>query len=216
MCNTPVVNPNELEKLKRAPYPFPQEKEQVETVKRKDWGILLSAFVLATSITCGILNRFVFQGAPWSLAVIGVCVILWVMMIPTVIYTKQPIYLSILFDGMAVAVYLYMLTYLTKGQEWFWGLGLPIVILVTAVIEIFTFCIRKLPKSILATALYFFSAIAVICIGLEILIDLFISGEIMLLWSAIVLTVCVILDITLITMLSLRRLRDAVRRRLHF
>lgn len=216
LCNTPVINPKELERFKKAPHPFPEEKEQVETVKRRDWGILLSVFVVATSIICGLLNWLVFQGTPWSLAVIGMCGILWVIMIPTVIYTKQPIYLSVLFDGMAVAVYLYMLTYLTAGKEWFWGLGLPIVMLVTAVIEIVTFCTRKLPKSFLTMALYVFSAIAVICIGLEILIDLYISGKIALLWSAVVLTVCGILDITVITMLSLRRLRNAVRRRLHF
>ena len=85
LCNTPVLNPKELEKMKRAPYPFPQEKEQVEVVKRRDWGRVLSAFVLATSITCGLLNWLVFWGNLWSLAVIGMCGIIWVIMIPTVI-----------------------------------------------------------------------------------------------------------------------------------
>ena len=36
LCNTPVLNPRELEKIAKAQHPFPTEKGQVETVKRKD------------------------------------------------------------------------------------------------------------------------------------------------------------------------------------
>ena len=147
---------------------------------------------------------------------IGVVLVLWVIMIPVVIYTRQPIYLSILLDGVAVIVYLYLLTYLTGHNSWFYGLGLPIVLLVTAVVETVTFCIRKLPMSFLTGALYLISGIAVLCVGLELLIDRFLRQEIALGWSAIVLTICVIVDITIATLLSRRRLRNAVRRRLHF
>ena len=137
LCNTPVVNPNELVKMK-VKTPFPQDKGQVETVKRKDIGILLSMVLLATSVTCGLLNVLVFTETRWSLAVIGVCVILWVMMIPMVIYTKMSIYLSLLADGAAVVIYLYMLTFMIKEDAWFWGLGLPIVLLVTILAEVQT------------------------------------------------------------------------------
>jgi len=216
LCNTPVLNPRELEKIACARRPFPAEKGQVETVKRKDLGILISMVVLATAVTCAILNAFVFRGALWSLAVIGVCMILWVMMIPAVIYTKQPVYVSLLYDGVAVALYLFMLSYLVGSRVWLWGLGIPITILVTVLAEIFTFCVLKLPRSFLTVALYVFTAVGLLCMGLEILIDRYVSGHIALSWSAVVLTVCGILDIAVITLLSRRRLRNAVRRRLHF
>lgn len=54
----------------------------MEVVKRKDLGVLLTVIVLATAATCGLLNAFVFQGNLWSLAVIGVFLVLWVIMIP--------------------------------------------------------------------------------------------------------------------------------------
>lgn len=216
LCNTPVINPRELKGLAGAEQPFPQTKGQVEVVKRKDLGILLSTVVLATAITCGILNAFVFTGNLWSLAVIGVCAILWVIMIPAVIYDKQSVYLSLLLDGAAVVLYLYMLTYLTGSKGWFWGLGLQITALVTVIAEVFTVCVRKLPKSFLTITLYFFTAAGLLCMGLEILIDRYVSGKIALSWSAVVLTVCAILDIAVITMLSSRRMRGAVRKRLHF
>ena len=214
LCNTPVFNPNKIirENVKT---PFPEEKGSVEMVRRKDFGILLSTVVLATAVTCGLLNAFVFTGTLWSLAVIGVCVILWVIMVPVVIY-KLPIYVSILFDGLSVIVYLYMLTYMVNSGGWFWDLGLPIVVYVTAVIELITICIRKLPRSFLTNALYIITGIGLLCGGLEVLIDKYIAGTISLRWSAVVLTVCIIVDIAIITMLSLRRLRNAVRRRLHF
>ena len=70
--------------------------------------------------------------------------------------------------------------------------------------------------SFLTGALYLISGIAILCVGLELLIDCYLRQEIMLGWSAIVLTICVIVDITIATLLSRRRLRNAVRRRLHF
>jgi len=216
LCNTPVYNPKEIGKYTDAKTPFPKEKGQVEAVKRKDLGILFSVMMLAIALACGIVNAFIFKGALWSLAVIGVCGMLWVILIPALIYVGQPVYLSILWDGLAVAVYLYMLTFLTESDKWFWGLGMPIVVLVTVIAEAFTLCVRKLPKSFLTVLLYTLSAIALVCLGLEILIDLYVSGTVSLLWSAVVLTVCVVLDVMVITMLSLKRLRNAVRRRLHF
>lgn len=215
LCNTPVLNPNQPVDF-HGRMPFPKEKGQVEDVKRKDMGILLTTVVLATAVTCGLLNAFVFTGPLWSLAVIGVCVLLWVILIPVAIFPRQHVYVSILFDGVAVAVYLYMLSFLAGSEAWLWGLGIPIVIFVTIIVELFTLVVRKLPRSFLTVGLYAFTAIGLLCSGLEILIDWYLGGSVALKWSAIVATVCIIIDIALITMLSLRRLRNAVRRRLHF
>lgn len=215
LCNTPVINPREIP-CDRAAAPFPREKGQVEAVKKKDAGILLSTVVVATAVVCGLLNLLVFSGKPWSLTIIGACVLLWVIMIPVVIYSRQPIYVSILFDGIAMAAYLYLLTYLTGSREWFAGLGLPVTVLVTVIVEILTACVRKIPRSFLTVALCSFTAMAVLCIGLELLIDRYLYDKVSLSWSAVVLTVCVIVDITIVTLLSRKRLRNAVRRRLHF
>ena len=114
LCNTPVLNPKEIERHafqavdagKSGAEPFPREKGQVETANKKDLGILLSTVVLASAVTCGVLNALVFRENLWSLAVIGACAILWVVMIPAVIYTKQSVYISLLLDGAVVAVYL--------------------------------------------------------------------------------------------------------------
>lgn len=215
LCHTLVFNPNEVPDLEAQP-PFPKEKGVVEKANRKDFGILLTVFVLATAITCGMLNLIVFNENLWSLAVAGVCVIVWVWLFPIVIGERLSPYCVIFLDGLSVALYLYMLACMIGKFRWCYGLGIPIVIFLTLLAETLALCIRKLPRSFLSINLYVVTAIAVGCAGLEVLIDRYCRGEISLSWSAIVMTVCIILDVTIITMLSHRRLRGVVRRRLHF
>lgn len=215
LCNTPVVNPKDFAPQK--PFPsFPREKGQVEEVKRKDLGILVSVMLIAISVTCGLLNLLVFDASPWSLLVIGVCLILWVLSIPAVIYTKLNPYAALLLDGLSVDFYLYMITFMTDSQDWYWKLALPVAVFVTVLLELFVLAIRKLPRSILTTTLIFFVEAATLCVGLELLIEGFLGTRLRLTWSAVVLTVCLILIVLLVTLLSRKRLRNAVRRRLHF
>lgn len=215
LCNTPVINPNESGRNGGAKPPFPSEKGQVEPVRRKDLGILVTMVTVAAAAICGILNAVVFQESLWSLTVVGACVIVWVLLEPFVIYADQSVYLSLLYDGAAISFLLFMITFLTEDSKWFLGLGVPLVVLVTVTAELFTLCVRKLPRSFLTVSLYFFTAAGLLCAGIEMLIDWYL-GDIHLTWSAVVLTVCGILDIAFITMLSRRRLRNSIRRRLHF
>lgn len=215
LCNTPVIHPGrDMQIAYEAP--FPREKGAVETVNRNDFAILLSTLVLAAAVTCGFLNVFVFTTSRWSLAVIGVCVILWVSIVPLLIWRKLSVYSSLFLDGLAVSLYLYMLAHMVDSFGWCYGLGLPIVALVTLICELLAISIRKIPRSFLTVSLYFVVAVGVLCTGLECLIDRYLYGDVVLRWSAVVMTICIILAITIITMLSRRRLRSAVRRRLHF
>ena len=215
LCNTPVWNPNEIPKRSSVP-PFPTQKAQVEEIKRADFGWLVSVVALATAVTCGILNWLVFNESLWSLAVIGACVLLWVCLFPLVIYQKWSPHLYLLFDGATMVLYLYFIARMIGKYEWFKGIGVPIVAYSTVVLEILAFAQRKLPKGILTGGLYFFTAVGALCVGIEIIIDNYLDGPVKLGWSAVVFTVCFIIDSAIITTLSRRRLREAVRRRLHF
>lgn len=215
LCNTPVINPKELYDKKRTS-PYPKERGQVDVVKRKDLAILTSIVLTATSISCLLLNLFVFPESLWSLFIIGACLLLFVLVFPAVIYTKLPIYISLLFDGIAIGFYLYMITFNTASDDWFFRLALPIVLLATILVEIFTLLVRSFSVFFITTALYFFAEAALFCVGIELLIHRYLGTALKLTWSAVVLTVCSVIVVLLITVLSRRRLRDAVRRRLHF
>ena len=215
LCHTPVINPKEINKQRTAS-PYPTDKGQVEVVKRKDFGILVSVVLIATGATCLLLNLLVFNSSLWSLVVIGSCLCLFVFSFPAIFYSKTPIYLSLLADGISVAVYLFLITFLTDSNEWFWHLGLPIVALLTVLAELFPLLARFLPFNILSCALCIFIEIPAFCVSLELLIRHILERPYRITWSAVVLTVCVIIDIALITILAKKPLRNEVRRRLHF
>ncbi len=215
LCNTPVMNP--MERNREIPAsPYPTDKGQVESVKRKDLGILLSVVLTATSITCLLLNLLVFHASLWSLLVIGICICLFVFIFPAVFYSKTPLYISLLADGIAIGVYLFLISRLTSSDTWFWQLGFPIAVLLTGLMELYTLLARIFPFTILSAALYLFIEIPVFCVCLELLIRRMLDRSYAITWSAVVLTVCVIIDIALITILAKKRLRNEVRRRLHF
>ena len=74
LCHTPVINPSDLGKEPTAS-PYPTDKGQVEVVKRKDLGILISVVLSATSVTCLLLNLLVFDATLWSLLVTALVVL---------------------------------------------------------------------------------------------------------------------------------------------
>lgn len=215
LCDTPVINPKE-------PYdhniktPYPKDSGQVDTVRKKDFAIFLSVILIATSGTCGLLNVFVFQTSAWSLFIIGICIMIWVFFIPAIIYTKISPYASALADGAVVGIYLCMVAYVTPQTEWLYALGLPIVAVLTLLLEVFIFLLKHIRVSFIATTLYIFAELAIFCVCLELLIDRFLEQALSLSWSAVVLTVCTIIIIALVTILSQKRMRNAVRRRFHF
>lgn len=215
LCNTPVINPSQLIEAQKRP-PFPVEKVPVEMIKRKDMGLLVSIVLVAIAVTCGGLNLLVFKENYWSLAIIGACLLLWVILLPEIIYHKLNVFLSVFLDGVAVVIYLYLLTWLTESNDWFYGVAVEIALFITILLEIYIFCLKVLPKSILTYALYTVTAIGILCVGLELLIDKLVRAEISMDWSAIIATICIVIDVALICVLSMRRLRNAVRRRLHF
>lgn len=226
LCQTRVVNPAAdltSSELSGSPQQdglpistFPQKRGQVEEVKRHDLGLFISIVLSCTAISSLLLNLFVFKGSLWSLLIIGLCVVLFFLVFPAVIYTRTPVYVSLLFDGLSVALYLYFISFITHTNRWFTGLGLPIVGLVTVLVLLFVWLIRLFKGGMLTTGICLITAIALLCIGLELLIDRYLGNDLQLFWSAIVLTVCAVIDSALITVLSRRRLRDAVRKRLHF
>ena len=215
LCNTPVINPNEVSHTHPVP-PFPREKGQVEVVKSKDLAILLSVSLTATAAVCGLLNLFVFSSSPWSLYVIGACLLLWVIFIPAVIYTRMPIYVSLFFDGLAAGLYEYLISFNTADNGWLFRLALPLTALVTAEAILFAFLIRRVSSAFLMTGLYFFVEVGILCAGIELFIRNYLFLPPGLSWAALVLAVCAVIVIALLTILSRSRLRNAVRRRLHF
>ena len=215
LCNTPVINPSELKKMGPIS-PFPTERGETEKVKSKDMIIFTTVFLITTALCCLLLNILVFSKTLWSIPIIGLCAFIWVITIPPIAFSKMPIYLYFLIAGLSMSGYLYMLSFMTSNKVWLTRLALPITALATVLILTFILLIKKVSASILSIALYIYLLLPILCIGIELLICHYYDKPLRITWSAIVLTPCMIVSIALITILSRKRLREAVRRRLHF
>lgn len=218
LCNTPVINPSESlyhDKKEETP-PFPTQRGEMEKVKSKDGAILLTVAFATTAICCALLNYLVFNQNLWSIPIIGLCAFFWVVFFPIILFRELPVYTFIIMDGFALAGYLYMISFMTKDRGWLIHLALPITALITVLILLFTFLYRNVSSSILSVALYIYLFVPLLCIGIELLICHFKGQPLHIVWSAIVLAPCAVVSIILITILSKKRLREAVRKRLHF
>lgn len=215
LCNTPVINPNEFQVESHSTSPYPAHKGKIESVSRKDVTIFSSATLSAIAICCGLLNFYFFEKVQWSIPVIGLCFVIWVFLLPLTLLPNLSGYFTAFLDCFALGSYIYMITYLTPVNTWFFKVAFPLIIECLILIELLVFLIKSKLFNFLVGLLYFIICSALICVSTELLLDNVFHQAFSLSWSAVVLTVCLILSVMLITILSLRRMRIMLQKRFH-
>lgn len=214
LCNTPVYYKQLKEESKTST--FPKRRGEVEPVNRKDMIIFISGVLFSIMLTCTLLNVLVYDQVWWSVPVVGGCFTVWIFFIAAMFAKKISIYGMIFVDMIAMINYMFLISLLVNEQKWLYYIAAPIIIVIFLQWELVTLLSRKLPFSIWVGALYFFSMIAITCVAIEVILDLFFIEKVMLTWSAIVLTVCVIVLVMIVLVLMMGRLRSNINRRLHF
>lgn len=214
LCHTPVINPNDVQTSTNVS-PYPNQKGRIEPVNRKDIIIFSTSTLVAIAVCCGLLNLFFFPQVQWSITVIGLCVVLWIFLLPVTLSPNLTGYLIALLDSIAVGAYVYMITYLTPSNTWYFKFALPLILLFFFLIELLVFLVKNVPFNFFVGLLYFSISTGIICTSIELLLDYIFYNSFSLSWSAVVLAVCSILSIILITVLSLRRIRNMLQKRFH-
>lgn len=218
LCHTPVINPNELISgvLPEGVSPFATSKGEVEPMKKYDIGLWLTLVFGSTALACGILNIFVFDHNYWSIPVIGACIIMWLFFCPRMFLPQIPIILNLSVSAVSVIFYQLAITLMTENDRWFFEIALPITLVLMGLVALSGICYKFVAKSLMATVLYFFIDAGIFSVIIECLVDKFLRQEIQVFWSAIVFSVCSVISVALIAILSIRRLRVTVQKRLHF
>lgn len=218
LCHTPVINPNELNTVdfSNASGPFATVKGEVEPMKKHDIGLWLTLVFGSTAIACGILNFFVFNHNYWSIPVIGACIIMWLFFCPRMFLPQIPVSLNLLISAVSIIFYELAITLMTKNDRWFFEIALPITLVLMALVALSGVFYKFVAKSLIATVLYFFVDVAFLSVAIECYVDKFMGQEPHIFWSAIVFSVCAVISVALIAILSMKRLREHVRKRLHF
>lgn len=214
LCNTKVMNPNEPVDTV-SPKPWPSSRGSIEQGIRRDLAILVTICLATTAIVCGMLNLTLLNRSHWSLYVIGICVVLWIFCLPVFFPSKLNPHVSLLFDGIIIALYFGIISWLHPGRGWYYAIALPLIALGTVMVQFFVFCLQHPRRSILSQAVVLVAEIGILSISIELLYRHYLSDSMAPTWSAIVLTCCIIIDAALITILLRSRLREEVRRRMH-
>lgn len=141
---------------------------------------------------------------------------LWIFFIPLFFPQKANIYVQLALNGISIARFLGLVSYLHPNNHWYEHIALPIVGLGTILLEIICVFAIKLKSSMLVKTAISIAATGVFCMAIELVIDLHMRGYFYLRWSAIVAACALVIDIVLMTIYLLEGLRAEIRRRMHF
>ena len=214
LCQTPVCNPRQPVDRK-GPMPFPKERGEVSLASRWEVAILISAMFASVAVCCGLLNLFLRTSHIWSLYVIGAAVMLWVFIVPPLMWRGMPAPVVAVSDVAAVGLYLLLIALELDGLDWYLRLALPIVALLGVIVLTLVILLRDHRRSILSSIALIIGAAGLFIVGLELLGDLYIHGSWGPSWSLVVLIVTAALEIPLMVVRRVPGLREEVRRRFH-
>ena len=195
LCNTKVINPNQPVDTV-SPKPYPVDKGYVDSGIRKETAILMAVCLAA-------------------FYVIGTCIVLWIFCLPIFFPTKAVFRITLLLDGLGIAMYFGIIAWLHPGNGWYTAIALPLIILGTLAVFFFAISMGHPRSSILSQAVILVAEIGIYSVCVELLTRRYYAVPMALSWSAIVLTCAIIIDVTLVTILLRSRLREEVRRRMH-
>ena len=215
LCNTKIYNPNQPPATD-VPTPYPTVKGYVEPVKAHEFTILMTIVLFTTALVCVLLNLFTIQIGRWSYYVVGICAMCWIFMMPLFFPQKTNVYGQLALNGLSIALFLALVSWLHPGNHWYQDIGLPLVILGTLLIEISSTFFVHQNNSMIVKTIVCVTTIAIFCISVELATDLHLHGTFYLRWSAIVATCAFVIDIILLTIYLQKGLRAEIRRRMHF
>ena len=214
LCQTPVVNPRQGVDT-TSPKPFPTERSEVAPASKREVALLLSVMLASVAVCCGVLNLFVRGDRLWSLYLIGGAAMLWLWLVPPLIKRNLPLCARLVLDVGAVAVYVWLISIDLDGGHWYWGLALPIILLLGAVLLALGLLLQKGRRSILTSVTLVIAGIGVLVVGVEAFVDRYLHQAWRPGWSLVVLTVCLALIIPLVVVRRVPALREEARRRFH-
>lgn len=219
LCQTLIIDPNEYEQkdfIPKASSPFPVTRGEIEKSGKIDFAILFSVILGGTAVTCFLLNWLAYNDSWWSFYIIGICAVLWILIFPPITFKKITIYSYLLMDYVSITLYLFLLSMQLSNGRWFFPIALPISTSVFILICLILFFLKRFKYSFLSTALYIILSVGIQSVTIEIALDRYFYNKISLSWSAVVLTVVIIISLALTTILSNPKLRKSFRKRFHF
>lgn len=213
LCQTPVNNPNQpVCDVSASSHPQAIE----ETIDRLDRGYArqLSLIFLSIPIAIVLLIDFLDGGASWSGYVVGALVMAYCFFAVPLLFPSPRPYLYIVVDVLALLGFLLLVAWLGNGFSWYLRLVLPLITLLGAITLLVLLVLRRLELKRLYRMALMVGMIALLAIGLEIIIDLYIWGQVSLGWSVYSAIPLAVIALMLAGLEQNKLLKEEVRKRL--
>jgi hypothetical protein len=147
------------------------------------WEVISVAFTIAV-IALSLINLLIAGRLSWSLYPVSAFAFLWILL--TAILVMHPASaLRYILGALAPLIFLLALGVFTGDVSWAWRLAVPIAVFTELVAAGVGLSIRNAKRKGLNIFAYILVGAAMICIGVEIFVSLFVAGRIRLGWSAI-------------------------------
>ncbi len=214
LCDTPVLNPRKLQE-ETGQTPFPQKSQAVPAVVYHGLSLLTTSILASVAICCVVLNLFLIPEHLWSTYIVGAAAMVWVWLVPPLLWRNRSRILLAIWDVASLAVYLYIVALETGDTYWYWKLALPIILMGGGVVLFWVqfFCRKK--RSILTRIVIVLGGLGIFLFAMEGFIDHFLGNPWVPTWSILVATICIGIIIPLVIVRRVPALREEARRRFH-
>lgn len=216
LCGVEVINPRKpWSEPDSSPYPNIIELRKANIDSH--YGAILGTLLLALPAALTLLGNLIINSEiSWSLYVLGACTCLFVYLcLPPLLRKRGNVYVFLCFDMSITLLYLLLIESITGTYgQWFLQLGMPLVLIVGFATALSTFVIRRRSIRGLYNLAIILPLIALALVGVEAVINIFVSGVFSLRWSLYVLSTFTVIAVLLAIIEKNQPLKDEIRRRL--
>ena len=210
LCDTPVINPKEKPDKKAIPA-YPEDVSIPKSTKKLYISFVFSFAILIPSLVLIILNAFIF-GNPVLKYIISGFVVAWIWFIFPLLWKKPIPSVLVAIDALALMAYFYLYRFGGDDSGWVYGIAMPVVIILWAIVNIFLLWLRK-KRSKSAISIAVLGAINVMTFVSEIAISLFLTNTPQIIVSLVMTACCVSLMIFFIVLEKSKRMKAWLERK---
>ena len=214
LCGVPVINPLEQEVPEEAPA-FPTARDELKKKDRTFWIGFFSLLYLVPVVTCVISNLLYDKALTWAIYVAAGALIAWVFSTSPFYFSRPSPRRMLAVDFFAVLAGLLIIQLMTGGPNWYIGIALPVAAYCAAASWAFLTLTSsgRLRGFALAGGITVISG--VLALLAELLVDLYTSGAVHLVWSWFVVAPCISIAALLVLISHNKRFRQELAKRLH-
>lgn len=211
LCDTPVINPREVEKTPDIPA-YPEIVKIPKATQKRFTVFVVSMVMLLPNIVLAVLDLMFWENGMTTM-IFGASIVLWLWFLFPLLW-KKPIPVVLLgIDALALIGFLKFCSLkTTTSPGWFNSLVLPVVITLWAICNIFIFWLKK-PRSKTSKTIAAVIAVNILSFVVEVSLNMFYLGKLQVGVSLVVAACSVPLIIFFIALVKSRRLKAWVSRK---